>query len=81
MRAVLSDDGPKGISNDFRGVARAKGIDHVRIPSRAPHHNAVVERFQGTVLNECWRPAFHRRSVHSVQQRRAEADAWILTYN
>ncbi len=81
MRAVLSDNGPEWVSNDFRGVLAAQGIDHVRIPSRSPNHNAVVERFQGAMLNECRRPAFHRRSFHSVKQLEAEADAWLLTYN
>ncbi len=81
VRAVLSDNGPEWVSNDFRGVLAAQGIDHVRIPSRSPNHNAVVERFHQTILNECWRPAFHRRSFHSVRELQAEADAWLLTYN
>ena len=81
VRAVLSDNGPEWVSSDFRGVLAAQGIDHVRIPPRSPNHNAVVERFHQTMLNECWRPAFHRRSFHSVKQLQAEADAWLLTYN
>ena len=81
VRAVLSENGPELISNDFRGVLAAQGIDHVRIPPRSPNHNAVVERFHQTMLNECWRPAFHRRSFHSVKQLQAKADAWLLTYN
>ncbi len=81
VRAVLSDNGPEWISNDFRGVLAAQGVTHVRIPSRSPNHNAVVERFHQTILNECWRPAFHRRSFHSVKQLQAEADAWLATYN
>ncbi len=80
-RAVLSDNGPEWVSNDFRGVLAAQGIDHVRIPPRSPNHNAVVERFHQTILNECWRPAFHRRSFHSIKQLQAEVDAWLLTYN
>jgi hypothetical protein len=47
-----------------RGAFVAKGY-HVTGTevgmSRPPNHNAVVERFHGTVLQECWRPAFHRR--------------------
>lgn len=81
VRAVLSDNGPEWISNDFRGLLAAQEITHVRIPPRSPNHNAVVERFHQTILNECWRPAFHRRSFHSVKQLQAEADVWLTTYN
>ena len=53
----------------------------MRIPPRSPNHNAVVERFHGTILQECWRPAFHRRHFTSIRQLQAEADAWLITYN
>ena len=53
----------------------------MRIPARSPNHNAVVERFHGTILQECWRPAFHRRRFTSARQLQAEADAWLVTYN
>ena len=39
----------------------------MHIPARSPNHNAVVERFHGTILQECWRPAFHRRRFISVR--------------
>ncbi len=48
---------------------------------RSPNHNAVVERFHGTILEECWRPAFHRRRFTSVRQLQAEADAWLVGYH
>ena len=57
------------------------GISHVRIPPRSPNHNAVCERFQGTMPQECWRPAFHRRHFNSVRQLQAEANAWLIRYN
>jgi hypothetical protein len=41
----------------------------------------VCERFQGTALQECWRPAFHRRRFTSLRQLQAEADAWLVHYN
>jgi transposase InsO family protein len=81
VRAVLSDNGPEYKASDFSAALAAKGIDHVRIPARSPNHNAVVERFHGTILQECWRPAFHRRRFTSARQLQSEADAWLLTYN
>jgi transposase InsO family protein len=59
----------------------AMGIDHHRIPPRSPNHNAVCERFHGTCLQECWRPAFHRRRFTSIAQLQAEANAWLVGYN
>ena len=81
MRAVLSDNGPEWVSGGFAAAPAAREITHVRIPPRSPNHNAVTERFHQTMLNECWRPAFHRRSFHSVRELQREADAWLLTYN
>jgi transposase InsO family protein len=81
VRAVLSDNGPEYNASAFSAAVVAKGLTHVRIPARSPNHNAVVERFHGTILQECWRPAFHRRHFTSVRQLQAEADAWLVTYN
>ena len=81
VRAVLTDNGPEYIAGAFVEALAAKGIRHVRIPPRSPNHNAVVERFHGTMLQECWRPAFHRRHFTSIRQLQAEADAWLITYN
>jgi transposase InsO family protein len=81
VRAVLSDNGPEYNASAFSAALAAKGLTHVRIPPRSPNHNAVVERFHETILQECWRPAFHRRRFTSARQLQAEADAWLLTYN
>ncbi len=81
VRAVLSDNGPEYNATAFSAAVAAKGLTHVRIPPRSPNHNAVVERFHETILQECWRPAFHRRRFTSVRQLQAEADAWLITYN
>jgi transposase InsO family protein len=81
VRAVLTDNGPEYNASAFSAAVVAKGLTHVRIPARSPNHNAVVERFHGTILQECWRPAFHRRHFTSVRQLQGEADAWLITYN
>ncbi|MCA1713410.1 MAG: DDE-type integrase/transposase/recombinase [Actinobacteria bacterium] len=81
VRAVVTDNGPEWIAHGFRAHLAAKGIDHHRIPPRSPNHNAVVERFHGIALQECWRPAFHRRRFTSIRQLQREADAWLTTYH
>jgi transposase InsO family protein len=81
IRAVLSDNGPEYIARRFRDHLADLGLVHHRIPPRSPNHNAVCERFQGTALQECWRPAFHRRRFGTVRQLQAEADAWLVSYH
>jgi transposase InsO family protein len=81
MRAVLTDNGPEFIAAGFQAHLASLGVAHHRIPPRSPNHNAVCERFQGTALQECWRPAFHRRRFTSIRQLQAEADAWLTRYN
>lgn len=81
IRNVLTDNGPEWISLTFKGALAERGFTHIRIPARSPNYNAVCERFQGTALQECWRPAFHRRMFTSVAQLQAEADSWLVHYN
>ena len=81
VRAVLTDNGPEYVASTFTNALFAKELTHQRIPPRSPNHNAVCERFQGTALQECWRPAFHRRRFISIRQLQAEIDAWLIHYN
>ena len=81
VRAVLTDNGPEYVASGFRAALAAHGLTHHRIPPRSPNHNAVCERFQGTALQECWRPAFHRRRFTSIRQLQAEADSWLVRYH
>lgn len=81
VRNVLTDNGPEYKGLAFRRHLDEIGLVHVRIPPRSPNHNAVCERFQGTMLQECWRPAFHRRHFTSIRQLQTEAEAWLIRYN
>jgi transposase InsO family protein len=78
---VLTDNGPEYVAAGFQAYLAAKELHHQRIPPRSPNHNAVCERLHQTILQECWRPAFHRRHFTSIKQLQAEADAWLVTYN
>jgi transposase InsO family protein len=81
VRCVLTDNGPEWIAAGFAHALAAREIRHVRTPPRSPNFNAVCERFHGTMLQEGWRPAFHRRAFTTIGQVRAEADAWLNDYN
>lgn len=48
---IRDNDGKYGAL--FDRVAKASGIEIVRIPHRAPRANAVCERFMGSVRREC----------------------------
>ncbi len=80
VAGVLTDNGPE-FSAAFDDHLETLGISRHRTPPRSPNHNAVCERFQGTALQECWRPAFHRRRFDSLRQLRAEIDTWLVDYN
>ena len=81
VTGVLTDNGPEFRGDAFRDHLRDLDITHHRTPPRSPNYNAVCERFQGTVLQECWRPAFHRRRFDRLTQLRAELNTWLVTYN
>ena len=81
VKAVLTDNGPEYVAKAFQAHLATKGLRHERIPARSPNHNAVCERFHATILQECWRPAFHRRHFSSIRQLQSEVDAWLITYH
>jgi transposase InsO family protein len=81
VSGILTDNGPEFTGATFTGHLAELEITHHRTPPRSPNHNAVCERFQGTALQECWRPAFHRRRFDRLTQLRAEIDTWLVTYN
>lgn len=79
--SILSDNGPEFIGHKLRDHLEGLGIVHRRIPPRSPNHNSVVERFHQTILEDCWRPAFHRRRFAGRHQLQAQANAWLVDYN
>src|SRR6266581_3311667 len=81
LRGVLSDNGPEFIGWEFRQAVQELGLTHHRIPPRSPDHNAVVERFHETVLQECYRPAFHRRRFDRLADLEAVLADFLHRYN
>ena len=81
MTGILSDNGPEFTGKDFTRKVTEMGLTHHRIPPRSPNHNAVCERFHGTVLSEFFRPHFHRGRVDDIALLDRSLPAWILDYN
>jgi transposase InsO family protein len=82
--AVLTDNG-----REFCGTERhpyelylaLNDVEHRRTKVRSPRTNGFVERFNGTVLEEFFRPALHAKLFESVEALQADLDAWLHHYN
>lgn len=81
LEGVLTDNGPEFVGKAFQARAGEMGLHHHRIPPRSPNHNAVCERFHGTVLAEFYRPHFHRGRVDDLALLDRSLQAWVADYN
>jgi transposase InsO family protein len=81
LTGVLTDNGPEFIGKAFTSHLADLEIGHRRIPPRSPNHNAVCERFQGTALQEFYRPAFHRQHFARLADLNAQFQGWLQHYN
>lgn len=81
LQGVLTDNGPEFVGKTFQTRVSEMGLHHHRIPPRSPNHNSVCERFHGTVLNEFYRPHFHRGRVDDVALLDKSLQAWVIDYN
>jgi transposase InsO family protein len=78
---VLTDNGPEFTGHGFTSQLEELGVRHHRTPPRSPNHNAVCERFQGTALQEFYRPAFHRQHFARLADLNAQFQGWLQHYN
>ena len=84
VTAVLTDNG-----REFCGTERhpyelylaLNDIEHRKTKVRSPRTNGFVERFNGTVLEEFFRPIMHQKLFASVEALQAELDTWLDHYN
>ena len=81
LEGVLTDNGPEFVGKAFQARVGELGLHHHRIPPRSPNHNSVCERFHGTVLQEFYRPHFHRGRVEDVALLDRSLQAWVVDYN
>ena len=81
LAGVLSDNGPEFVGTAFKTRVGDLGLEHYRIPPRSPNHNAVCERFHGTVLHEFYRPHFHRGRVDDLALLDRSLQSWVTDYN
>lgn len=53
---IISDNGPQFIAKVFKEFIRISGMNHVKTSPYYPQLNGILERFHGTVKEECIRP-------------------------
>ena len=80
LTGVLTDNGPE-FTGKLHRPPRDLGVRHHRIPPRSPNHNAVCERFQGTALQEFYRPAFHRQHFDRLGRAQRPVPGLAAHYN
>jgi transposase InsO family protein len=82
--AVLTDN-----DREFCGTERhpyelylaLNDIEHRKTGVGSPRTNGFVERFNGTVLEEFFRPTLRSRLYESAAALQADLDAWLHHYN
>lgn len=81
LEGILTDNGPEFVGKAFQARVSDLGLHHHRIPPRSPNHNAVCERFHGTVLQEFYRPHFYRGRVEDIDLLDRSLQTWVADYN
>jgi transposase InsO family protein len=82
--AVLTDNGRELCGTErhpYELYLALNDIEHRRTKVGTPRTNGFVERFNGTVLEEFFRPVLHQKLFESVEALQAELDAWLVHYN
>lgn len=54
---IISDNGPQFIAKDFKVFLRIFGLSHARTSPYYPQSNGKLERWHGTIKDECIRPS------------------------
>jgi len=53
---IITDNGPQFIARDFHEFIRLSGMTHVRTSPYYPQSNGKIERWHGTLKQDCLRP-------------------------
>ena len=81
LERALTDNGSEFRNATFTATVEQLGGHHRRIHAGRPQTNGAVERVQGTVLAECWKPAFARALVPKYTGLRLDLERYVRYYN
>jgi transposase InsO family protein len=74
---IISDNGPQFIARDFNEFIRISGMTHVRTSPYYPQSNGKLERWHGTLKQDCLRPG----APSTVEQARQMVARFVEHYN
>jgi transposase InsO family protein len=77
---VMTDHGSE-FAGQFKIAVEELGVEHRHIVAGRPQTNGCVERVQGTILEECWKPAFARHLLPNITGLREELRRYLRYYN
>lgn len=81
LGAMLTDNGNEFRAKSFRETVESLGAEHRFIRSGRPQTNGCVERVHGTILEECWKPAFAQYLVPGFLGLRRDLERYLRYYN
>jgi len=81
LEAVMTDNGSEFRAHEFRKAIAALGAEHRFIHAGRPQTNGCVERVQGTILEECWKPAFARHLIPKLTGLQRDLAQYLRYYN
>jgi transposase InsO family protein len=74
---IISDNGPQFIARDFKEFIRVAGMTHVRTSPGYPQSNGKLERWHGSLKQECLRPG----TPLSLEDARRLVERYVAHYN
>lgn len=81
LAAVMTDNASEFRSGEFTRVVERLGGRHLFIRAGRPQTNGAVERVHGTILEECWKPAFARYLIPKQTGLRLDLERYVRYYN
>ena len=74
---IISDNGPQFVARDFKEFIRVTGMTHVRTSPYYPQSNGKLERWHGSLKQECIRPT----CPADVEEARRRIASFVEHYN
>lgn len=68
-------------THDYLLYLAINDIEHTRMKARHPQANGICERFHKTILQEFYQVTFRRKLCLSLNELRADLDAWLAHCN
>lgn len=81
LEAAMTDNASEFKAGQFNQALSQLGAKHIYIPAGRPQSNGIAERFNLTMLEECWKPAFARYLTPKYTGMRLDFERFLHDYN